>query len=174
MVYFGEEVGEKGMKEEGFSGKDGRTTIFDWWSIGSIRRLRKVIESGVYRTLDRKAITKAGLKADEADIFVRFAEALRFASSDKAIKNGTTYDLCYCNYSSDGFNKDRHFAFLRDYEEHTLLIVCNFSNHESSMKISIPAHAFEWMEIEQTDSLNTHTEIPVRIGAMDACVIQLI
>ncbi len=30
MIYFGEEVGERGMDEEGFSGQDGRTTIFDW------------------------------------------------------------------------------------------------------------------------------------------------
>lgn len=40
MVYFGQELGESGMDCEGFSGKDGRTTIFDYWSIDSIRRWR--------------------------------------------------------------------------------------------------------------------------------------
>ena len=127
MLYFGEEVGERGMDEEGFSGKDGRTTIFDWWSIGSVRRLRKVIQSGEYASLSPSRLTKAGLKPEEAAFFCRFAQAIRFAASDEAIRKGTTYDLCYCNYSSDGFNKDRHFAFLRDYEEHTLLIAANFS-----------------------------------------------
>ena len=31
MLYAGQEYGERGMDEEGFSGKDGRTTIFDYW-----------------------------------------------------------------------------------------------------------------------------------------------
>ena len=28
MIYFGQELGEPGMDEEGFSGRDGRTSIF--------------------------------------------------------------------------------------------------------------------------------------------------
>lgn len=40
MIYFGQEFGEPGMDSEGFSGRDGRTTIFDYWSIDSIRRWR--------------------------------------------------------------------------------------------------------------------------------------
>lgn len=174
MIYFGEEVGENGMYEEGFSGQDGRTTIFDWWSLGSIRRLRKVIESGEYESLNVKRLVKAGMKEEEASIFVRFAQAIRFASTDEAITKGTTYDLCYCNASSDGFNKDRHYIFLRDYEEHTLLVAANFSNCEANIKVSIPQHAFEWMEIPQTEVLNTSTVIDVRIPPMDGVTLQLI
>ena len=37
MIYGGQELGEKGEDAEGFSGKDGRTTIFDYWSVPSIR-----------------------------------------------------------------------------------------------------------------------------------------
>ena len=33
MIYFGQEFGELGMDSEGFSGRDGRTTIFDYWSV---------------------------------------------------------------------------------------------------------------------------------------------
>ena len=40
MIYFGQELGEKGMDKEGFSGLDGRTTIFDYWSVDSIRNWR--------------------------------------------------------------------------------------------------------------------------------------
>ena len=174
MLYFGEEVGERGMDEEGFSGKDGRTTIFDWWSIGSVRRLRKVIQSGEYASLSPSRLTKAGLKPEEAAFFCRFAQAIRFAASDEAIRKGTTYDLCYCNYSSDGFNKDRHFAFLRDYEEHTLLIAANFSQQESRMSITIPAHAFEWMGIPVTADLHPGTVIEVVVPPMDGVVIQII
>ena len=174
MIYFGEEIGEKGMDEEGFSGKDGRTTIFDWWSIGSVRRLRKVIESGDYETLSPSRLTKAGLKPEEAAFFCRFAQAIRFAASDEAIRKGTTYDLCYCNYSSDGFNKDRHFAFLRDYEEHTLLIAANFAQNESRMNIMLPSHAFEWMGIPVTEDLHPDSVIEVTVPPMDAVVLRIV
>lgn len=174
MIYFGEEVGEKGMDEEGFSGKDGKTTIFDWWSIGSVRRLRKVIRSGEYESLSPAKLTKAGLNPEEAAFFCRFAQAIRFASSDEAISKGTTYDLCYCNYSSDGFNKDRHFAFLRDFEEHTLLIAANFSQSECRMNITIPSHAFEWMGIPVTEALHPGSVIEVTVPPMDAVVLQIV
>lgn len=174
MIYFGEEVGEKGMEEEGFSGVNGRTTIFDWWSVGSIRRLRKLIAGGEYKNLSVSALTKSGLKPEEARVFARFAQATRFAANDLAITRGTTYDLCYCNYASDGFNKDRHFAFLRDFEEHTLLVAVNFSMVPATMKLRIPQHAFEWMEITQTESLNTSTVLEITIPPMDGTILQLI
>lgn len=174
MVYFGEEVGERGMEEEGFSGLDGRTTIFDWWSIGSIRRLRKVISSGAYRNLDRNALEEAGLEKKEAEVFCRFAKALQTAAGDKALTDGTTYDLCYCNAGSDGFDKNRHFAFLRDYEEHTLLIAVNFSEKEARMKITIPGHAFEWMGIPETESLHPGSIIEVKVPPMDGTIISVI
>ena len=174
MVYFDEEVGESGMYEEGFSGRDGRTTIFDWWSLDSVKRLRKVIESGDYRSLDRDALIKGGLTDGEAQMFVKFAKALRFAASDSAIARGTTYDLCYCNMSSDGFDKNRHFAFLRDYKEHTLLIASNFSGCEAKMKLEIPAHAFEWMGIPVTEDMHPGKIIEVTVPPMDGVIIRLV
>jgi glycosidase len=174
MIYFGEEVGERGMDEEGFSGRDGRTTIFDWWSVGSVRRLRKAISSGAYKSLKVSDLVKAGLKREEAQVFCRFAEATRLAASDEAIRQGTTYDLCYCNMSSDGFDKHRHFAFLRDYEDHTLMIVANFSNREATMKLTLPQHAFDWMEIPVTENLHPGKIIEVTVPPFDAKVITLI
>ena len=38
MIYAGQEYGEPGMDKEGFSGNDGRTTIFDYWSIDTLVR----------------------------------------------------------------------------------------------------------------------------------------
>ena len=174
MVYFGEEVGEKGMKEEGFSGKDGRTTIFDWWSISSIKRLRQVIKTGEYKTLEVNKLVKAGMKKEEAEVFCKFAKALKFASTDDAIRKGTTYDLCYCNMSADGFDKNRHFAFLRDFEEHTLLVAVNFSGKEAKMKLSIPEHAFEWMGIPVTADMHPGKEIEVTVPPFDGIVLTLV
>ena len=174
MIYFGEEVGEKGMDEEGFSGRDGRTTIFDWWSVASVRRLRKMIGSGSYRTLDAGEVEKSGLERGEAELFCRFAEATRFAASDSAIQKGTTYDLCYCNYASEGFDKNRHFIFLRDHDDHTVLVAANFSNQKAHMKITIPDHAFEWMGIPVTDKLYPGKVIEINVEPMDGTLITLI
>lgn len=174
MIYFGEEVGEKGMDHEGFSGRDGRTTIFDWWSVASVRRLRKMISSGAYKTLDAGKIAKAGLERGEAELFCRFAEAIRTGAADEAVRKGSTYDLCYCNMSSDGFDKNRHFAFLRDYEEHTLLIATNFSQYEAKMKLVIPEHAFDWMGIPVTEDLHPGKTIEVTVPPMDGVIVSLI
>ena len=38
MIYMGQELGEQATDSEGFSGYDGRTTIFDYWSVGTLRR----------------------------------------------------------------------------------------------------------------------------------------
>ena len=174
MVYFGEEVGEKGMNEEGFSGKDGRTTIFDWWSISSIKRLRQIIKTGVYKTLEESKLIKAGMKKEEAEVFCKFASAIRFAAADEAIKQGTTYDLCYCNMSSDGFDKNRHFAFLRDHKDHTVLVAVNFTGKEAKMKLTIPEHAFEWMGIPVSETLHPESIIEVTVPAYEGVILNLI
>ena len=174
MIYFGEEVGEKGMDHEGFSGRDGRTTIFDWWSIESIRRLRKVIAEDAYRTMSIQELVAAGLEEKEAEVFCRFAQATRFASTDPGIRMGTTYDLCYCNFGSEGFDKNRHFAFLRDYQDHTLLVAANFSNKEAEMSIIIPDHAFDWMGIPVNDDIYPGKSIKVTVPPMDGVVVTLI
>ena len=85
-----------------------------------------------------------------------------------------TYDLCYCNSGSEGFDKNRHFVFLRDHLDHTLLIAANFSNKEASMEIMIPDHAFEWMGIPVTEDLYPGKKISISVAPMDAKIITLI
>ena len=165
MLYMGEELGEKGMDEEGFSGKDGRTTIFDWWSLDSLKKLHTVIHKGVYKDFDTVALSGAGLSPEETMVFCRYARALRFAGSDDAIRRGMVYDLCYCNAASPGFDKRRHFAFLRDFKEETLLFAVNFSSEPAAMELAIPPHAFEWLELPQTKMLNPTTPIRINVPA---------
>ena len=67
-----------------------------------------------------------------------------------------------------------NLRILRDFEEHTLLVAVNFSNNTSTMKLSIPQHAFDWMQIPQTDTLNKGTVINVTVPPMDGVILQLI
>lgn len=162
MLYAGEEVGEHGMDNEGFSGRDGRTSIFDWWAPSSLTRLYKYIHG------EKKALTP-----EEETMLDTYRKALKFAAEDNAVSKGTFYDLCYCNYASDGFNPDRHFAFLRDFEDETLLIVCNFSKNDADMKISIPEHAFNWMKMPESEEFNHTTPVSVHVPATNGVIIKL-
>lgn len=162
MLYAGEEVGERGMDNEGFSGRDGRTSIFDWWAPSSLTRLYKYIHG-----------EKEALTPEEESMLDAYRKALKFAAEDNAVSKGTVYDLCYCNYASDGFNPDRHFAFLRDFEDETLLIVCNFSKNDADMKISIPEHAFNWMKMPESEKFNHTTPVSVHVPATNGVIIKL-
>lgn len=162
MLYAGEEVGERGMDNEGFSGRDGRTSIFDWWAPSSLTRLYKYIHG-----------EKEALTPEEESMLDAYRKALKFAAEDNAVSKGMVYDLCYCNYASDGFNPDRHFAFLRDFEDETLLIVCNFSKNDADMKISIPEHAFNWMKMPESEEFNHTTPVSVHVTATNGVIIKL-
>ena len=125
MYYFGQEIGEKGEYAEGFSGHDGRNSIFDWWKIESIGRLFRQIHEG------------RGLTKDESDILNRYRELVSYASRPE-VSEGNTYDLCFCNIHSDGFDADRHFAFLRYNGTSRVLVVCNFSSCPACVDVDIP------------------------------------
>ena len=174
MIYFGEEAGERGMDHEGFSGRDGRTTIFDWWSVGSVRRLLKVIRSKAYLSGSADILVENGMNREEAECFIRFTEAVRFAADDNAIRKGKTFDLCYCNLDSPGFNEHSHFAFLRSHEGHTMLFAANFSESDTKMNIRIPEHAFEWMNIPVSENLYPGIVLQIDVKASDAAKITLI
>ncbi|MCD8313985.1 MAG: alpha-amylase [Bacteroidales bacterium] len=177
MLYMGQELGEKGMDDEGFSGRDGRTTIFDWWCMPSMKKLHTLIHTGLYKDIEylktEEAQERAGIDAHEADIFCKYAKALRIAATDDAVRKGSFYDLCYCNCNAEGFDCRKHFAFLRDHEDETLLFAANFSNKEASMEITIPQHAFEWMNLPVTKYLSPDTKIRLNIPAFGALMFKL-
>ena len=161
MVYFGEEIGEKGQDEEGYSGRNNRTTIFDWWQISSVTDLYNEIHG------------KPSLEDWRRDYLQRFRAFLKLASTEEAVSKGVTYDLCYCNSESRGFDKDRHFAFLRDYGDSTLLFVANFSSTNAEMELIIPEHAFDWMGLARNTQVNPDTPLKINVNAFDASVIRL-
>ncbi len=137
MVYSGQELGEQGMDEEGFSGRDGRTTIFDYWSVKS---LRDWINGG---TFDGK-----GLTLEQKALRDTYRKLLNCAMTEPAIVSGKFHDLMYANMNNPNFNTAQQYAFLRKYEHETILVVVNFADYEQSVDIIIPPEAFEALEIE--------------------------
>ena len=143
MLYFGQEIGERGMDAEGFSGRDGRTTIFDWWQVASLQRLRKWMDH-----------PRGGLTSHEKAVLGRYRELLNLAQTP-VFSQGKTFDLCYCQ---DGvFNPDRHFAWLRSNGEKTFLLVCNFAAEEMEITLRIPTEALDYLGIKAVRTVYTLT-----------------
>jgi len=143
MIYAGQEFGERGMDKEGFSGRDGRTTIFDYWSLTSL----------YHGFFSRRSMT-----AEEKELSQMYARILHIAKMSKAVTDGEFFDLMYVNPYSDRFNPYHEYAFMRKYENEVLLVIANFSQDAMSGAVTVPKHAFDYLgmtegEVEATDLL---------------------
>ena len=135
MIYSGQELGERGMDMEGFSGIDGRTSIFDYWGLKS---LQAWANKGKFD----------GAKLNDAQHELRdfYQCLLTFARSSKAIQKGQMYDITYAQ--GEGFDKRQHYAFLRHIKGETLLVVVNFHDREQHIQVRIPNDAFVYLGLE--------------------------
>ena len=131
MLYAGQEYGERGMDKEGFSGRDGRTTIFDYWSVDTLCRA-----------------SKGTLTDEERHLHAIYERTLQIARSEKAV-DGESYDLMYANPSSANFNVGKHYAFIRKKGKEMLLVAVNFDNQSVRVNVNIPDHAFQWLNIPE-------------------------
>ena len=135
MVYHGQELGEPARDAEGFSGSDGRTTIFDYWSVDTLRRWYNGGKCDTSR-----------LSKQERDLRRFYKTLLRLCNSQQAIACGDFYDLMYVNY--DSVNADKVYAYYRHYNNERLLIVANFNDTDETVHINTPHHAFQVMNLE--------------------------
>lgn len=136
MVYAGQELGEKGMDAEGFSGMDGKSSIFDYWGIASLQAWT-----------NHGKFDGALLDDEQRTLQAFYRQLLHVARSEKAITEGTMYDLEYAQ--GEGFNKHEQFAYIRKYKRQTLLIVLNFDDREVDMQVRIPHEAFEHLGLTE-------------------------
>lgn len=142
MIYFGQEFGERGMDEEGYSGRDGRTTIFDYWSVDTIRRWR-----------DEGTFTGRELNDGERDLQACYSHLLHIARDEKAIYEGDFFDLMYVNPYTSDFNPHRQYAFLRKHNNELLLIVANFDEWDTQIAVNIPADAFNYFNLPTVEDI---------------------
>ena len=127
MIYFGQEYGERGMEKEGFSGNDGRTTIFDYWSVDTI-----------VRAAQRKLTTQ------EKQLKTIYDKVISIATNEKAIVSGACFDLMYVNGQ---YNHE--YAFIRKAGAEVLLVVANFADSDQTVGITIPGHAFDFLNLKE-------------------------
>ncbi|MDR0988854.1 MAG: alpha-amylase [Prevotellaceae bacterium] len=141
MIYFGQELGEAGMDHEGYSGTDGRTTIFDYWSLDAIRHWRT---GGTF---------EAGqLSEGQQQLRAFYRRLLTLCNQESALREGLFFDLMYVNINGWRFNERKQYAFLRKHEGELLFIVVNFDHQRVDVAINLPPHAFDFLQIPQYEA----------------------
>ena len=131
MIYGGQELGEPALDSEGYSGYDGRTTIFDYWSIPSVRahlnggKCNGVLPDDIVRLRDS------------------YARVLKLCNEEPAISCGRFFDLMYANYDNPCLDPHRDYVFMRADADDLLLIAVNFGGEDKELAVNIPRHAFD-------------------------------
>ena len=161
MLYFGQELGERGMDSEGFSGRDGRTTIFDYWSVPTIRKWRN---KGRF---DGKLLTQ-----EERSLQKTYQSVLQLREQELFAEGGF-YDLMYANQ-----HLHRQYAFFRHKDKKYALIVANFSDKEENVSIYLPKHFFDFTGIKEKEKAilnNTlgNNKVKVSFNSSEALVVTI-
>jgi hypothetical protein len=126
------------MDEEGFSGRDGRTTIFDYWSLESLRNWN-----------NNGAFDGGKLTADQLQLRENYRKILNIAKSEPIVAKGEFYDLMYANQNNPYLNSHHQFAFMRKYHNEILLVVVNFDKAEQTVRVRIPDEVFKALGFEE-------------------------
>lgn len=143
MIYMGQELGEQALDAEGYSGRDGRTTIFDYWSIEKIRRRLANGDCDGPMTPAEQALTDT------------YRRILTLCNAVPAIAHGRFFDLMYVNLDNPAFNPHRQYAYLRADATEAVLIVVNFDSSAMHTAVNLPSHAFQTLGITPGQYMTT-------------------
>lgn len=136
LIYFGQELGETGMEEAGFSGSDGRTTIFDYWGLPLYS---KWVNNKKY---DGQALPD-NLKALRAT----YKNILNYALSEPTITDGAFYDLQWCNQANSKYNSSKIYSYVRHSNDKKLLFILNFADTTEDIELYINEEAINTIGI---------------------------
>jgi glycosidase len=137
MLYAGQELGEKAEGPSGFSGDDGKTTIFDYDVVATLRSWNN---DGNWNTE----------KLTESQVRLRneYAQLMHFSKESDTIRQGSFYDLQYSNQNHGQYNPHKIFSFLRYLPSERLLIICSFEEKDQWIRLVIPPEAWNSLGIE--------------------------
>ena len=115
MIYFGQELGEVASEETGFSQSDGRTTIFDFWTMPLYQSWRNGgLFDGAKLTDNQKK-----LRAD-------YIKILKMSNSEKVFTDGSFIDLTELNSDSNS----SVYTFMRYTDSEIAIVFANLSDKE--------------------------------------------
>ena len=145
MIYSGQETGEPADGAEGFSGDDGRSSIFDYGSLPSL-----------IPWVNQHKYDGAILSEAQKSLRAYYATLLQTCAGP-AFTRGDFYGLNHANLDNPGYGRihgespSGHWLYSymrRDKQSgQAYLIVANLNPHEGLQNVSIhiPDHAQEWL-----------------------------
>lgn len=149
MLYAGQELGENASKASGFSGDDGKTSIFDYDVVPSLQCWNN---GGKWNS--------ENLTESQVNLRSAYAQLLQFSKSSETICDGSFYDLQYSNQSHTQYNPHRMFSFLRFRLPEKILIVCSFEEKDQWIRLVIPPEAWLALGIDPHKRCRLEDAIP--------------
>ena len=147
MVYAGQEVGEPAIGTEGFSGEDGRSTIFDYWSMPEHQ---KWVNGGKF--------DGGQLSDSQKNLRAFYSKLLNLSATSEAIIQGKFYELMLVNLQQGSGFDERTYAYARYTDSERLLILVNFNRDERDLNFKLPTELLtQWNlagEVAFTDALS--------------------
>jgi glycosidase len=126
MVYFGQEVGEPAIGTEGFSGNDGRTSIFDYWGVPEHQKW-----------VNNQEYDGAQLSGDQQKLRGFYHNLLTAVHNSEALKTGAFYELMIANEHQPGFDT-RLYIYARYTNNQRILVIANFNRGERKVTVKLP------------------------------------
>lgn len=170
MIYAGQEVGEPAEGSAGFSGDDGRTTIFDYWSAPE---LRKWVNNGRF--------DGGGLSDEQRQLRAFYSKLLNAVRDNEALREGKFWELMLANERQPGFDT-RIYIYLRYTGKQRILVVANFNAENRDIRIVFPDDLCNLLnssgEITFADLLSgrcwsgsMNGGVQIQLGAMDGLLL---
>jgi glycosidase len=171
MQYFAQEVGENAPDAEGFSGHDGRTSIFDYWGV---KEHQNWMNNGEF---------DGGMLTDEQkELRSTYKSILNLALHNETVRNGAFYDLQWANRDNDKYNSQFIYSFLRYTKDVILLFIVNFDKMPHTVKPVLPDDALklsglsadckaEALFVTSGSKINLDAEKSFNLGANGVLVI---
>ncbi len=164
LIYSGQEVGERADGASGFSGDDGRTSIFDY-----------TVMPEVQKWYNGGKCDGSELSEDQWSLRMAYSNILDIAQSFPVFANGLLYDLMWVNGDNPHF--DKVFAFLRyggSADDEVFLVVVSFSRSIRGTTIKIPEHALQVIGFEAKQRINIRDIEPCNNSNAQLLVSQII
>jgi glycosidase len=146
MINSGQESGEPGIGNEGFSNDDGRTTIFDYWGVPEHQ---KWLNDGKF--------DGGQLSEDQKKLRGFYSRLLTISRENEAIREGEFWELMLANEHQPGFNQCL-YLYLRYTDKQCILVIANFNREERNIQVLLPADLLQLLQLsgscELTDLLS--------------------
>ena len=132
LLFNGQEVGEEAAEAEGYGGDDGRTTIFDYWTMPRVAQW-----------INNFAFDGGQLEPGRRELRQWYADLIALAKQP-GFATGNFYSIQYVNKDNWRYSSGQYvYSFLRyDVDAGAAwLVLANYSNITHGFKLKIPADA---------------------------------